>query len=54
MYDATHKNPFCLGFTDNNEVCKRIGYILDDVFVFFCRCLSDLRIEALKRYENMT
>ena len=52
MSDATNNKSFGLVSTDINEVRKRIDYILDDKFVFFYQ--SDLRIEALTRYVNMT
>ena len=36
------------------EVSKRIYDILDNIFVFFYQFLSDLGIEALTGYKNIT
>ena len=54
MCDATYNNSFGLGLTDINEVHRRIDYILNYIFVFFCRFLSDLCVEAFKVCANMT
>ena len=45
MSNATNNKSFGLGLIDMNEVCKRIDYILDDIYILFYQ--SDLRIEAL-------
>ena len=52
MINATDNKSFGLGLRAINEVRKCIDYILDDIFVFFYQ--SDLRIEALTVYKNMT
>ena len=54
MCEATHKKEFGLRLKAINEVRKSIDYILDDKYCFFYRCLSDLCIEALTGYVNMT
>ena len=53
MSNATDNNLFGSILTANNEVRKRIDYIVDDIYIYFFRKL-DLRIEALKGYENIT
>ena len=45
---VTHNKSFGLGLTSNNEMCKRIYYILDNLFVLLYQL--DLRIEALMGY----
>ena len=50
--DATHDRSFSLGLTTVKEVRKHMDYIIDDIFILFYR--SDLRIEALTGYINMT
>ena len=35
--DATHNNPFYLGLTAVNELCKHIFYILDDIYFSFTK-----------------
>ena len=52
--NATHNDSFGLWLTAINEVHRRVYYIIDDIFVFFYRSLSDLCIESLTGYENMT
>ena len=54
MCDATHNESFGSRLTAINKVRKHIDDILDNIFVFFCRCLSNLRIEALTGYGNIT
>ena len=51
MCDATHNKSFGSGLAPINEVRKRIYYILDYIFVFFCPYLSDLRIESSAGWE---
>ena len=51
MSDVTNNKSFGSRLTAINEVCKRIDYILDHVFIFFYQ--SELRTEALTGYENM-
>ena len=41
-----------MGIRAINELCKQIDYIIDKIFVFFCQ--SELCIEALTGYKNMT
>ena len=50
----THNKSFGSELTAINELHRRIYYILDEIFILFYQCLSDLRIEALAGYENMT
>ena len=52
MSYATGNNSFGWGLTSINKVCKKIDYIIEGIFVFFYQ--SDLSIEDLIRYENMT
>ena len=52
MIDTTHNKSFDSGLTPINEVRKRIDYIHNDIFVFFCR--QNGRIEALTGYKNIT
>ena len=51
MDNATNNKSFGLESTDINEVCKRIDYIIDNIFVFFYQ--SNLRIEALTGYKSI-
>ena len=37
MWDATHNKSFGSVLKAINEVRKRIYYVLDNIFVFFCR-----------------
>ena len=52
MSDVAHNKSFGSGLTAKNEMCKRLDYILDNIFVLFYR--SDFCIESLTGYENMT
>ena len=52
MSDATNNKSFGSGLKSINGVCKRIDYIIDNIYIFFYQ--SDLRIEALAGYENVT
>ena len=54
IFDAAQNSSFGSGLTANNEVHRRIYYIIDDIFVFLYHCLSELCIEALIGYKNMT
>ena len=54
MLDAIHNKSSGSGLTAINELHRRIDYILDNIFVFFYQFLSDLCIEALTGYKNMT
>ena len=39
MCDVAHHNPFVLGLTAVNEVCKSIIYILDEMNILFLKVL---------------
>ena len=53
MCNETNKKYFFLGISDINEVRKCINYTRDYIFAFFCRCLSELCIDALTGYEKI-
>ena len=52
MSDATNNKSFGLVLRASNEVCKRIYYIIDDIFVFFYQWLYDIVYGVLLPYPG--
>ena len=52
MNDVTDNRSFDLGLTAINEVCKRIDYILDDIFFFFNRFLYNIVYDVQLPYPR--